>query len=66
MSAQQGITGGVLLNVGGIVGGTAFAFLAARIGLRPLLWSCFIVTALLMVGFGLYAARCRRPSCWRS
>ncbi|AOY95383.1 MFS transporter [Cupriavidus sp. USMAA2-4] len=55
MSAQQGITGGVLLNVGGIVGGTAFAFLAARIGLRPLLWSCFIVTALLMVGFGLYA-----------
>lgn len=56
MSAQQGITGGVLLNVGGIVGGTAFAFLAARIGLRPLLWSCFILTALLMVGFGMYAS----------
>lgn len=55
MSAQQGITGGVLLNVGGIVGGTAFAFLSARIGLRPLLWSCFILTALTMVAFGLYA-----------
>lgn len=56
MSAQQGITGGVLLNVGGIVGGTAFAFLAARIGLRPLLWSCFSLTAALMVCFGMVAS----------
>lgn len=55
MSAQQGITGGVLLNVGGIVGGTLFGFLAARIGLKPLLWSCFVLTALLLVAFGMYA-----------
>ncbi|AJG24049.1 MFS transporter [Cupriavidus basilensis] len=55
MSAQQGITGGVLLNVGGIVGGTLFGFLAARIGLKPLLWTCFVLTALLLVAFGLYA-----------
>ena len=55
MSAQRGITGGVLLNVGGIVGGTLFGFLAARIGLKPLLWSCFVLTALLLVAFGMYA-----------
>ena len=33
LSAQQGITGGVLLNVGGIVGGSLFGLLAARLDL---------------------------------
>ncbi len=56
MSAQQGITGGVLLNVGGIVGGTLFGFLSSRIGLKPLLWACFLLTAALFVGFGMFAS----------
>ena len=55
MSAQQGITGGVLLNVGGIIGGTAFGFFAKRIGLKPLLWACFVATAALLVCFGMFA-----------
>ncbi len=55
MSAQQGITGGVLLNVGGIIGGTFFGYMSSRVGLKPLLWGCFIFTAALMVCFGMFA-----------
>ncbi|MDF3831726.1 MFS transporter [Cupriavidus basilensis] len=55
MSAQQGLTGGVLLNVGGIVGGTMFGFLSSRIGLKPLLWACFVLTSALLVCFGMFA-----------
>jgi benzoate transport len=56
MSAQQGITGGVLLNVGGIVGGTLFGYLSSRIGLKSLLWGCFVFTAAMMVCFGMFGS----------
>ena len=36
VSAQQGITGGVLLNLGGIVGGSLFGWLASRWALSRL------------------------------
>jgi benzoate transport len=52
LSAEQGITGGVLLNLGGIVGSSLFGLLAARFGLRPLLVATLLGGALLMVGFG--------------
>jgi len=54
LSAQQGITGGVLLNVGGIVGGTVFGVMSARVSLKALLWTCFVLTAALMACFGMY------------
>lgn len=56
MSAQQGITGGVLLNVGGIVGGTLFGFVSSRIRLKPLLWTSLALTSALMLCFGLFAS----------
>lgn len=56
MSAQQGITGGVLLNVGGMVGGTLFGFLSSRIGLKPLLSTCLVFAAALLVCFGMFAS----------
>lgn len=52
LSAGQGITGGVLLNLGGIVGSSLFGLLAARLGLRQLLTVTLSGGALLMVAFG--------------
>jgi MFS family permease len=56
MSAQQGITGGVLLNVGGVVGGALFGFISSRIGLKPLLWTSLALTSALMLCFGMFAS----------
>ncbi|WP_092136892.1 MFS transporter [Cupriavidus sp. YR651] len=52
LSAAQGITGGVLLNLGGIAGSALFGLLATRLGLRPLLVVTLLGAAVLMVGFG--------------
>lgn len=54
LSAHQGVTGGVLLNVGGIVGGSVFGLLAARVALRPLTAVSLVLTAVAVAGFGLY------------
>jgi benzoate transport len=56
MSAQQGITGGVLLNVGGVVGGVLFGFISSRIRLKPLLWTSLVLTSALMLCFGMFAS----------
>jgi benzoate transport len=53
LSARQGVTGGVLLNLGGIVGGSVFGLLAARVALRPLTASALCLTALAVAAFGL-------------
>lgn len=55
LSAQQGITGGVLLNLGGILGGSLFAYLASRIGLRRLTCVFLGITAVCTVTFGFIA-----------
>jgi benzoate transport len=55
-STGQGITGGVLLNVGGIVGGSLFSFLAAKAGLRPLAAVYLVLTSVSIVLFGLFAS----------
>jgi len=56
LSAQQGITGGVLMNVGGIVGGSVFGMLAARLDLGRLTASCMVLTALAMAAFGYFSS----------
>jgi predicted MFS family arabinose efflux permease len=48
VSAQQGITGGVLLNLGGIVGGSLFGWLASRLPLSRL-----TIVSLLLAGLGM-------------
>jgi len=55
LSTRQGITGGVLLNLGGIAGGTLFSFLAARAGLRPLAGVYLALTSVSLVLFGFFA-----------
>jgi benzoate transport len=52
LSAQQGITGGVLLNLGGIIGGSLFGFLATRWALKGLTARSLLLTALAMATFG--------------
>lgn len=53
LSASQGMTGGVLLNLGGIAGCGLFAFAAARADTRRLLLGALIGSAVLIVVFGL-------------
>ena len=56
LSTQQGITGGVLMNVGGIVGGSVFGMLAARLDLGRLTASSMLLTALAMAAFGFFTS----------
>jgi benzoate transport len=55
LSTRQGITGGVLLNVGGIVGGSAFGYLSSRFPLREVTCLYLAATAAGMALFGLFA-----------
>jgi benzoate transport len=57
LSAGQGMTGGVLLNLGGIAGCGLFAFAAARADTHRLLLGALIGSALLIVAFGLTMSR---------
>ncbi|AGU52758.1 aromatic acid/H+ symporter, MFS-type [Variovorax paradoxus B4] len=52
LSAREGITGGVLLNIGGIVGGSLFGLLVARLNLGRLTAASLTITALAMAVFG--------------
>jgi benzoate transport len=52
LSAQQGITGGVLLNVGGMIGGSLFGALALRLPLRALIAGSMVLAAASMALFG--------------
>jgi len=51
VSAQQGITGGVLLNLGGIVGGSLFGWLATRWALSRLTAVSLVLAMLGMLVF---------------
>jgi benzoate transport len=57
LSAGAGLTGGVLLNLGGIAGCGLFAFAAARADTHRLLFGALIGSALLIVVFGLAMSR---------
>lgn len=52
LSARQGITGGVLLNIGGIIGGSVFGLLASKLDLGRLTGANLAITALVMALFG--------------
>ena len=52
LSAKQGLTGGVVLSVGGIVGSALFAWAASRVDARRLLTISLVGTALLCGAFG--------------
>ncbi len=53
MTAQQGITSGVLLSLGGIVGTVLFAFIARGVEVRWLISFCLVVAAALMGVFAM-------------
>jgi len=57
LSAGQGMTGGVLLSLGGIAGCGLFAFAAARVDTHRLLLGTLIGSALLIVAFGFAMSR---------
>ncbi|WP_176048482.1 MFS transporter [Burkholderia sp. BCC1644] len=52
LSASQGVTGGVLLNLGGIAGASLFSLLSTWFGLRNLLGATLLLGGVLMVVFG--------------
>jgi benzoate transport len=51
VSTQQGITGGVLLNLGGIVGGSLFGWLASRWALSRLTAASLLLAMVAMLAF---------------
>lgn len=53
MTAQQGITSGVLLSLGGIAGTVLFAFIARSIEVRRLISFCLVVASALMGVFAM-------------
>ncbi|GAE60199.1 hypothetical protein XPN_2105 [Xanthomonas arboricola pv. pruni MAFF 301427] len=55
LSAEQGVTGGVLLNLGGIAGGAIFSALAARARLSWLTAGVLGLSALALLAFGWYS-----------
>jgi benzoate transport len=52
LSAKQGLTGGILLNLGGIAGCGLYALAASRFNARLLLTLSLVATALLIGAFG--------------
>ncbi len=55
MSTQQGITGGVLLNIGGIIGGSVFAWLSVKGSLKGLASLSMLLTVLALVAYGYFS-----------
>nr|WP_288354921.1 MFS transporter [uncultured Pseudomonas sp.] len=51
LSVQQGVTGGVLLSIGGIFGATLLGLLSARFSLARVLAGFMLITAVLLVIF---------------
>lgn len=56
LSAGEGISAGVLLNLGGIVGGLILGYLTTKLPLRFLIGAYMIVTAVFMALFSIYAS----------
>jgi benzoate transport len=55
LRAEQGISGGVLLNVGGIAGALVLGLLAARVGPARIVALTMTMGALAVAAFGLFA-----------
>jgi MFS family permease len=59
LTVQQGINGGVLLSLGGIIGTVLFAFIARSRDVRRLTLLCLLLSAMLM---GVFAAIAQNPA----
>lgn len=57
LSTEQGISGSVLLNLGGVVGGLMLGVIAAHIDLKRLVGVYMLTTSVLMVVFGLFSGQ---------
>jgi len=57
MSTQQGITGGVLLNLGGIAGGLIFGYLTSQLPLKRMSAAYLALGGLCLLWFGLVASQ---------
>ena len=55
LRAEQGISGGVLMNIGGILGGVTLGYLTARFSAHRLTALAMVLCAACMVAFGLLA-----------
>ena len=55
LSEQAGLSGGIILNAGAILGGLALGLLASRIRLNWLQSGYALMGGLLMIAFGVYA-----------
>ena len=55
LTATQGITGGVLLNLGGILGGVLFGLVAVRVRLAWLTGLCLLISSVFVAAFGWMA-----------
>lgn len=55
LSAEQGLSGGIILNAGAIVGGVALGLLASRIRLNWLQSGYALVGGALLIAFGIYS-----------
>lgn len=53
-SAKEGISAGVILNLGGIIGGLTMGYISSKIKLERLLAVYMVLTTIFMVVFGLY------------
>jgi benzoate transport len=51
MSAQQGISGGIILNIGGVIGSLLLGYMSSRLSLPRLIQVYVALTMLLMVVF---------------
>jgi benzoate transport len=57
LSTEQGISGSVLLNLGGIIGGLMLGVIATRVDLKRLIGTYMLTTSVLMVVFGLLSGQ---------
>lgn len=56
LSEVEGVSGGVLVNLGGIAGGLLLAYFSSKVHMNRLVPLYMSMTALLMVIFGLFAS----------
>ena len=56
MSASQGISGGIILNMGGIVGSLLLGYISSRVPISKLIALYMLVTAVLMAFFASVSA----------
>jgi len=57
LTTRQGISGSVILSLGGVIGSLMLGFIAARVNLKSLVGSYMVATAILMFLFGMFSGQ---------